>query len=143
MPLTRREPRERTARSAQRAKVLAEMAKAGKRSKYRAVRCEVDGERFDSKREMCRWLELKSLEKAGKISFLRRQVPYPLFAADIRSGKRNGALTQIGIYKSDFNYFDVSANRQVVEDAKGMRTALYRWKKKHVEAQYGISIREL
>jgi hypothetical protein len=26
---------------------------------------------------------------------------------------------------------------------KGFKTPLYRWKKKHVEAQYGITIREV
>jgi hypothetical protein len=31
----------------------------------------------------------------------------------------------------------------VVEDVKGMRTPMYRWKKKHVEAQYGITITEV
>lgn len=31
----------------------------------------------------------------------------------------------------------------VVEDVKGFKTPLYKWKKKHVEAQYGITIREI
>jgi hypothetical protein len=31
----------------------------------------------------------------------------------------------------------------VVEDVKGFKTELYRWKKKHVEAQYGIEIVEI
>jgi hypothetical protein len=31
----------------------------------------------------------------------------------------------------------------VVEDVKGMRTPMYSWKKKHVEAEHGVTIVEI
>lgn len=138
MPLTRREPRAQTARSEQREKVLADMAKAGKRSKYRAVRCEVDGEKFDSKREMNRWLLLRRMEQAGWIGGLERQKEYPL------SVVTSEYVSIIGSYVADFDYIDMAteAHKVVTEDCKGFRTDLYRWKKKHFEAQYGRKILE-
>ena len=33
-------------------------------------------------------------------------------------------------------------NDYMTEDVKGFKTPLYRWKKKHVAAQYGIDILE-
>ena len=50
--------------------------------------------------------------------------------------------SEIGKYIADFEFYLPNGTR-VVEDAKGVRTALYRWKKRHVEAQYGITIVEV
>jgi hypothetical protein len=112
-----------------------ELARAlnGRVSKYRAQRCEVDGERFDSKREMRRWQELQLLVKAGEISRLERQ---PSFRLDVIGP--NGTLT-VGHYRGDFCYFD-RAHRRHVEDVKGMDTPLSKWKRKHVAIQYGIDV---
>jgi hypothetical protein len=49
----------------------------------------------------------------------------------------------VGHYVADFRYRSGPQGLLVVEDVKGVRTALYRWKKKHVEAQYGIQITEI
>ena len=67
---------------------------------------------------------------------LERQPVFPLavVAAD-------GAQVVIGVYKADFRYR--TAEGVVVEDCKGFKTALYEWKKRHVAAQYGISITEI
>ena len=46
----------------------------------------------------------------------------------------------IGHYVADFEYLE--GDVRIVEDVKGMKTPLYRWKKKHFEAQYGLKIRE-
>ena len=54
-----------------------------------------------------------------------------------------GNCFRIGVYRADFKYHDKETMPYVVEDVKGFATALYRWKKKHVEAQYGIVIREI
>lgn len=102
-------------------------------SKYGAKRTTVDGITFASKREAKRYCELKLLEKAGEIKHLTTQTPYALDVREIRLGK----------YFADFQYFDVQHKAWIVEDAKGFRTPLYRWKKKHVEAQYGIVITEV
>ena len=49
-----------------------------KSSKYGNKKIEYNGEVFDSKKEYKRWCELKLLERAGKISDLKRQVKYVL-----------------------------------------------------------------
>ena len=102
------------------------------RSKYRAVKTEVDGITFDSKREAARYMELVLLERAGEISHLELQPKY-----DCVVNGHNSCT-----YKADFRYFD--ANGSVVEDVKGMKTPVYRLKKKLVEALYpGVTIQEV
>jgi hypothetical protein len=110
------------------------------RSKYGAVQTTVDGITFHSAKEARRYQELKLLQQAGEILSLQLQPEYDLVAGD----------TIIGVYRADFSYLELqqpkrrneaSATR-VVEDVKGIKTPLYKWKKKHVEAQYGIQIRE-
>ncbi|WP_416330616.1 DUF1064 domain-containing protein, partial [[Clostridium] innocuum] len=49
-----------------------------KKSKYGAVKTEVDGIKFDSKHEALRYQELRLLEQAGEITNLRLQVPFEL-----------------------------------------------------------------
>ncbi len=101
----------------------------------------VDGIRFASKKEARRFEELKLLEQAGELFHLSRQVRFPLEV----SGPGYPAVTIIGAYVADFVYFTKPnhGGSRVVEDAKGFRTPMYRWKKKHVEAQYGIEVREV
>jgi hypothetical protein len=106
--------------------------------KYHAQPTMVDGIRFASKKEARRYGELKLLEKAGEIHSLRVQ---PSFDLDVIGGFVN--RVNIGVYRADFDYFDRRKDTRVVEDVKGFKTPLYRWKKKHVEAQYGISITEI
>lgn len=123
------------------------MSKAGQRllnsvrkarSKYNAARTVVDGITFASKAEAKRFAELRILERAGIISGLRCQERYPLHARHITTGQ----VHLVGHYVTDFLYYDKHGQR-VAEDVKGMKTPLYRWKKRHVEAQYGIKIVEI
>jgi hypothetical protein len=107
--------------------------------KYGAVATTVDGIRFASKKESLRYLELKLLEKAGEIKGLVLQMPYDLHAFGATSPRDK----LLGRYIADFSYVNTRTGRHVVEDVKGFRTPLYRWKKKHVEAQYGIEIVEI
>lgn len=108
-----------------------------RRSKYGAVKTTADGIVFDSAKEARRYEELRLMEKAGEIQGLIVQPPYVLNT--IRAGV--GTLPIIGMYVADFAY--TTKEGDVIEDVKGFRTPLYRWKKKHVEAQYGIQIREV
>jgi hypothetical protein len=117
-----------------------------RRHKYRAVPTTVDGIRFASKKEAQRWVELRLLEKAGEIWDLERQPRFPLLVPSTwwhlgRALKRRPV--KIGEYRGDFKYHDRRSTPYTVEDVKGFKTALYRWKKKHVEAQYGITITEV
>lgn len=100
-------------------------------SKYRNERVMVDGLLFDSKREARRWGELQLLEKVGEIQHLRRQVRYDLTVKGVR----------VGQYVADFVY--TKHNRTVVEDAKGVRTQVYRLKRKLMQAIYDVDIVEV
>lgn len=107
--------------------------KQAKKSKYRAVKTEINGIMFDSKREAARYQELRLLERAGEINSLRLQVPYELIA----KSKYGRSIK----YVADFVY---SRNGlTVVEDAKGVRTPVYRLKKRMMAEKYGIQIREM
>jgi hypothetical protein len=112
--------------------------RAAKRSKYGAIKQTVDGIVFHSKREAKRYCELRLLEKAGEIQNLELQ---PKFVLTVDTGPETCEM--LGNYIADFAYHDKATGKIVVEDSKGFRTPLYRWKKKHVEAQYGIEIREV
>lgn len=110
-----------------------------RRSKYGATPTIVDNIRFHSAKEARRYAELCLLETAGEIRQLRLQPEFELSAG--------GNI--LGAYRADFEYLARVRNApidlwaKVVEDVKGFKTPLYRWKKKHVEAQYGIQIREV
>lgn len=105
-----------------------------KRSKYGAKPVVIDGVRFASQAEGRRYRELKLLEKAGHIIALRLQPSFVLLAGD---GK-----TRVGRYVADFSYIDVKKGA-MWEDVKGVRTPVYKLKKKLVEAQCGITITEV
>lgn len=89
-----------------------------------------DGILFASKREMARYRELKLLEKAGEIFELELQRRFLL---------KVGEHT-IGSYVADF-WYCTKEGQWITEDVKGMQTPLYKWKAKHMTAQYGIAIR--
>lgn len=104
-----------------------------KRPKYNNVKTEVDGHVFDSRREAERYVELRQLEAAGEIADLELQPRFPLLV----EGQK------IATYVADFEYWDHAKGERVWEDVKGVRTPLYKLKKRHVEAQYNIKIREV
>ena len=115
-------------------RVKASSSDRQKPHKYHAKAVVVDGMRFDSKREARRWHELQLRQRAGQIRSLERQVRIPLHAS-------GGA--KVGLYIADFRFFDVERGQVVVEDAKGFKTDLYQWKKRHVAAEHGIDIQEV
>ena len=103
-------------------------------SKYNAIKTTVDGITFDSRKEASRYTELKLLSKAGKIRELRRQVPFELIP-------KRGKLRAIR-YVADFVYADNHGN-DIVEDVKGMKTQVYKLKKRMMLEKYGIEIQEV
>lgn len=102
-------------------------------SKYHATRTIVDSITFDSKREAARYAELKLMQRAGLISDLRRQVKYELIPK--QQGER--AVS----YIADFVYTE--DGKTVVEDVKGVRTPVYKIKKKLMLWRHGVKIREV
>jgi len=111
-------------------KVIAETKRP---HKYGATAVTIDGIRFASKKEGKRYAELKLLAKAGKIKNLELQVKYP-FQLNCE---------HMFTYIADFTYWDHENSRNVIEDVKGVRTPLYRLKKKLIENQYDLEIVEI
>lgn len=124
-------------------------------SKYHSKKTEVDGILFDSKREAQRYQQLKLMEKAGVICDLKRQVKYELVPAQYIDGK---CVERAVTYTSDFEYYALKPLRQktvmaepdaktigqhIVEDVKGMRTDVYKIKKKLMLYKYGIQLTEV
>ena len=100
------------------------------KSKYKNIRVELDGHKFDSKKEANRYIALQMLQTAGEISNLRLQVPYELNEGGSHSLK----------YVADFVYLKNGV--EIVEDVKGFRTAVYLKKKKLMKKLHRIYIFE-
>ena len=101
------------------------------RSKYGNVAC--NG--YASKAEAARAAELKLMERAGAIEDLREQVRFEVVPA--QPGEKPVH------YIADFVYLDKRTNKVVVEDVKGMRTDVYRIKRKLMLLVHGIRISEV
>lgn len=104
-----------------------------RRFKYGNVKEVVDGIKFDSGAEARRYGQLKLMEAAGVISGLFAHGPECVFLLHVNGVK-------VGEYRADFVYQE--AGERVVLDVKGVRTAVYRLKKRMVAAEYGIDIKE-
>ena len=102
------------------------------RNKYSNKITKVDGISFHSIRESKRYRDLKLLNDAGHISHLSLQ---PIFHIEINGRK-------ICKYIADFHYIDASG-KEIFEDVKGMKTPVYRLKKKLVEAVHNVVITEI
>lgn len=109
-----------------------------KKSKYNNKRTECDGIVFDSKHEAARYQELKILLRAGEITDLRLQVPFELMPAT----RLNGETFRSIKYVADFVYKD-KTGLEIVEDAKGMKTDVYKMKKKLMAYIHHIVIQEV
>ena len=91
-------------------------------------------------------LDLKLMEKAGLICDLECQPKFPIHVVpQIALGDHAVVPGRVATYIADFSYFNVETNSVVVEDvkSKATRTALYRLKKKLIEAEHDITIAEV
>ena len=107
-------------------------------NKFNAVRTWNGGHWFASKAEARRYTELLLLETAGEIRDIELQPSYPLL-----THTPDGSLVSTATYIADFRYRDIPTEKTVVEDVKGVRTQVYKLKKRWVEAQYAIKIVEI
>lgn len=107
--------------------------------KYGNRKMQTDEGTFDSVKEYYRWLDLRQMVKAGIVSDLQRQVHYQLIPAQKIGGK---TVEKACTYIADFVYKDKSGNT-VVEDVKGVKTEVYKIKKKLMLWRYGIHIKEV
>ncbi len=94
---------------------------------------------YASRKEHRRANELKLLQRAGLISGLREQVRYELIPA--QRGPDGRVIERACAYIADFVYIDQQGNT-IVEDTKGMRTDVYRIKRKLMLYVHGIIIKE-
>jgi hypothetical protein len=100
-------------------------------TKYRAVRTTVDGVEFASKREAAVYRDLRLRVLAGEITDLELQPRFPLTVHGVK----------VCTYVADFEWQEDGA--RIIADVKGVKTALYRLKKKLVRAIYGVDILEM
>ena len=110
-------------------------------SKYKAVR--TNG--YASKKEAQVAADLQLLQRAGKIRDLREQVSFDLLPAAPGLGYKLPLR-----YVADFVYEEDTSGdsweshwHRVVADAKGMKTPVYKLKKRLMLQLLGIEIREL
>lgn len=94
-------------------------------SKYHARKTSVDGICFDSRKEADYYCELKILKQAGVVASFELQVPFELIPKYKYKGKTVRAMK----YIADFVVKYVDGHTEVV-DVKGMRTDVYKIKKK-------------
>lgn len=117
----------------------------GSVSKYKARKVEIDGEKFDSKKEYSRWCQLKILEKAGEIADLERQVKYILIPS--QKGEDGKVIERECSYVADFCYRISGTADTVVEDVKGYKEgtayAVFVIKRKLMLYIYGIRVKEV
>ena len=102
-------------------------------SKYGNIPQHVDGIFFHSKREARHYKVLKAMQQAEIIRDLEMQ---PKFNLDF-----NGV--HICNYFADFKYFDNELDREVVVDVKGVKTQVYKLKKRLMLAVHGIEVEEI
>lgn len=100
------------------------------KNKYGAIKTEYNGVMYDSKAEAHRAAELDLLARTGVIENIERQVKFPIIINGVK----------VFTYLADFTYQYKRTGVKVIEDVKGVRTAMFNLKKKCVEAQYGVTI---
>ncbi len=106
-------------------------------SKYKNKKVEYKGMKFDSKKEYIRYLVLEDMQRKGEIFDLQRQVPFQLVPPFELNGKKYKAMK----YIADFVY--KKGGKTIVEDVKGIRTDVYKIKKKLMAYTYKIEIKEI
>ena len=113
-------------------------------NKYRNKKTIINGITFDSKREAERYKQLIFLEEIGKIKNLQTQVAYILQEGFTLGKKKYREIKYIAdfVYQQKNDKADVELWEEVVEDCKGMRTEVYKIKKKMFMNKYQVEIKE-
>ena len=100
-------------------------------SKYKAKPVVIDGRRFASQKEGRKYSDLKILKRVGKLVDFECQVPFEI----IINGQK------ICKYIADFITYDPDGKRHIL-DVKGVKTSVYRLKKKLMLVVLGLVIEE-
>lgn len=101
-------------------------------SKYNAIR--TNG--YASKKEAARAQQLKLMQQAGLITDLREQVAFVIAPPVVVAGRKRPAMK----YIADFVY--IEDGKLVVNDAKGVLTAVYKIKRHLMKVVNQIDILE-
>lgn len=109
--------------------VSTNVEKPKKAPKYRNTKVIYDSIKFDSQGEANRYIVLKQREKQAIISDLKLQPQFELNEGGTFSFK----------YRADFSYWE--NGELIIEDFKGMQTAVFKKKKKLMKKVHGIDIR--
>ena len=99
---------------------------------------------FDSAKEWRRNQELETLQRAGEISELNRQVPFTLMPSYTISDEttKQGFRTIREIrYIADFTY-RLKNGKRIIEDVKGMQTDVFKIKRKLLERKIALGVIE-
>lgn len=99
---------------------------------------------FDSAKEWRRNQELETLQRAGEISELNRQVPFTLMPSYTISDEttRQGFRTIREIrYIADFTY-RLKDGTRIIEDVKGIQTDVFKIKRKLLERKIALGVIE-
>lgn len=130
---------------------------AGNKYGAKKIKDPFTGDVFDSKKEYNRWCNLRLLERAGKITDLKRQVTFELiptqreestevYKAGPQKGlPKPGAIIEKAVdYVADFTYYQ--DGEYIVEDTKGYKKGaayqLFVIKRKMMLSVHGIRIKE-
>ena len=103
--------------------------------KYHNTKVIYKGIKFESKKEMRRYITLKQLERAGIIKELELQPKFLLLDTIHYKGKTYPKT----YYIADFKYFDKEKGKYIIEDIKSpitVKDKVYRLKIKMLLAKY-------
>jgi len=103
----------------------------GMKRKYNNRKIEIDGYTFDSRLEADFYLRLKPLVKIGKIKELKIHPRYLLQEGFTKNGKHYQPIYYIADFEALYDDGTV-----VIYDTKGMRTEVYKIKRKLFEYRY-------
>lgn len=107
--------------------------------KYHAKKIEVDGMKFDSKKEYNYYLYLLKEQHEGRILTFHRQVPFELLPRQ----EYNGRFAEHPLrYVADFVVTYLNGSIEVI-DVKGYKTPEYRIKRKLMLYMHNIKIKEV
>lgn len=106
------------------------------KSKYNNRKTTIGNLTFDSRKEADRYLTLKALQRVKKISDLQTQVEFELLPRIKFKGRMERAVK----YIADFTYWE--DGQYIVEDVKGVRTDVYKLKRRLMKHVHNIEIRE-
>lgn len=126
-------------------------SKRAREGKYNAHKVTTAFGKFDSSHEYNVFLNLLDKQERGLISDLHRQVEYELIPAQyekvIKHLKKRDKEVEVCVekkcsYYADFTFTDCDGKFHVL-DAKGMKTDVYKLKKKLMLWRHGIKIEEV